>query len=105
MNDYKGFNRFLSNCFLWPVKFIGAKQPQKILIKIGIGQTPPGKKNSGDLDIIIPHDYIDLLAKFNIIQKDINHLNQFKQCTLNIMKPLYIEKINLQMQRQWYLNY
>ena len=78
---------------------------QKILIKIGIGQTPPGKKNSGDLDIIIPHDYIDLLAKFNIIQKDINHLNQFKQCTLNIMKPLYIEKINLQMQRQWYLNY
>ena len=78
---------------------------QKISIKIGVGQIPSEKKNFEDLDVIIPHDYIDMLAKFNIIEKNINDLNQFKQCALNIMKPLYIEKINLQMQRQWYLNY
>ena len=78
---------------------------QKIPIKIGVGRILSEKKNSENLDVIIPHDYIDMLAKFNIIEKNINDLNQFKQCALNIMKPLYIEKINLQMQRQWYLNY
>ena len=61
----------------------------------------------GKYELASPHILYEKNASVisNYIQKDINHLNQFKQCTLNIMKPLYIEKINLQMQRQWYLNY
>ena len=77
---------------------------RKLIFKIGIGRIPFGRENSGKLEIKIPSDYIDQLARNNIIKKDINHLNELKIHILNMMTPAYIEKINLEDQRQWFLN-
>ena len=59
--------------------------------------------NAGNLDMKIPNEYIDLLAKYNFIKKDINDLNVFKYQALNNLTPHYLEKIKLEKERWWYL--
>ena len=79
------------------------ERPKKLLIKIGIGKVPFGRANAGQLNVKISNTDIDTLAEFSIIQKNIDHLNQFKQYVLDIFKPLYLKKIELDQKRNWYL--
>ena len=58
--------------------FGGPTIKEKLMVKIGIGRIPYGRENQGELHLIIPNHYIDMLAKYNVIPKDINHLNQLR---------------------------
>ena len=48
---------------------------KKLQLKIGIGRVPFGRANAGNLQVKLLNTDIDTLAKFNVIEKNIDHLN------------------------------
>ena len=102
------FNNYQLECAKWfniPFNVSNSEysscQSQTLTIKAGIGKIPFGRPNSGNLEVRISIDNIELLINHGVLRKDKSHLEELKTSILQNFEKDYWDLIRLDQDRAW----